>query len=87
MLFPLFLPSTMIKHIVVDDEEVDIHDLEEVELALATRFQAEKNLFIVNDTLGLKLGFGCTNSTASLNEEPADLHFILTKVIIIQKIQ
>lgn len=61
-----------VKHVVVVDEEVDIYDMEEVEWAVATRFQAEKDLVVINDTLGSKLdpstnegigskvGFDCT---------------------------
>ncbi|MDQ0341016.1 2,5-furandicarboxylate decarboxylase 1 [Caldalkalibacillus uzonensis] len=68
-----------IKHVTVVDDEVDIFNLEEVEWALATRFQADKDLVIVNGALGSKLdpstsngvsskmGFDCT---VPLNSEP-----------------
>ncbi|WP_424765567.1 UbiD family decarboxylase [Paenibacillus sp. sgz302251] len=68
-----------IKHVVVVDEEVDIFDMEEVEWAIATRFQADKDLVVVhgaqsskldpstNDGLGAKMGFDCT---VPLNSEP-----------------
>jgi 2,5-furandicarboxylate decarboxylase 1 len=44
-----------IKHVVVVDEDVDIHDPRAVEWAIATRFQADRDLVIVSGTLGSKL--------------------------------
>lgn len=44
-----------IKHVVVVDEDVDIHDPDEVEWAVATRFQADQDLVIVGKALGSKL--------------------------------
>jgi 2,5-furandicarboxylate decarboxylase 1 len=91
VIFSAFAGHYDVKHVVVVDEEIDIYDLEEVEWALATRFQAEKDLVVVNgalgskldpstnDGVGSKLGFDCTvpiNSTVSLNEEPAEFERI-----------
>lgn len=68
-----------IKHVVVVDEDVDIYDMEEVEWAIATRFQAERDLVVIhgaqgskldpstNEGVGSKLGFDCT---VPLNSEP-----------------
>lgn len=68
-----------VKHVIVVDEDVDIFNLEEVEWAIATRFQAEKDLIIIDGALGSKLdpstengigsklGFDCT---VPLNVEP-----------------
>ncbi|MEM3465174.1 MAG: UbiD family decarboxylase, partial [Candidatus Jordarchaeales archaeon] len=36
-----------LKHVVVVDEDIDIHDPYSVEYAIATRFQASKNLVVV----------------------------------------
>ena len=44
-----------IKHVVVVDEDVDIHDPAEVEWAVATRFQADQDLVIVPNSQGSKL--------------------------------
>ena len=44
-----------IKHVVVVDEDVDIHDPTEVEWAVATRFQADRDLVIVPESQGSKL--------------------------------
>jgi 2,5-furandicarboxylate decarboxylase 1 len=44
-----------IKQVVVVDEDVDIHNSAEVEWAVATRFQADRDLLIVNNSQGSKL--------------------------------
>jgi 2,5-furandicarboxylate decarboxylase 1 len=44
-----------IKHVVVVDEDVDIHNPTEVEWAVATRFQADRDLVIVPESQGSKL--------------------------------
>ena len=44
-----------VKHVVVVDEDVDIHDPEMVEWAVATRFQADRDLVIVPHSQGSKL--------------------------------
>ena len=44
-----------IKHAVVVDPDVDIHDPQEVEWAVATRFQADRDLVVVTDAQGSKL--------------------------------
>ncbi|SFD94689.1 2,5-furandicarboxylate decarboxylase 1 [Bacillus sp. OV194] len=74
-----FANSFDIKHVVVVDEEVDIFNMEEVEWAIATRFQVDKDLVVVegaqgskldpstNDGFGSKTGFDCT---VPLNSEP-----------------
>ena len=38
-----------LKHLVVVDEDIDIHNPEEVEWALATRFQAEKDMVVLRE--------------------------------------
>ncbi|MCL6593166.1 MAG: UbiD family decarboxylase, partial [Alicyclobacillus sp.] len=61
-----------LKHVVVVDDDVDIFQAEEVEWALATRFQAHRGLVVVEraqgsrldpsaeDGVSSKLGFDCT---------------------------
>lgn len=44
-----------IKHVTVVDEDVDIHDPTQVEWAIATRFQAHRDLVIVHNAQGSKL--------------------------------
>ncbi len=44
-----------VKHVVVVDEDVDIHSPQEVEWAVATRFQADRDLVVVAGTQGSKL--------------------------------
>jgi 2,5-furandicarboxylate decarboxylase 1 len=44
-----------IKHVIVVDEDVDIHNPTEVEWAVATRFQADRDLVIVPESQGSKL--------------------------------
>ena len=44
-----------IKQAVVVDEDVDIHDAQSVEWAIATRFQADQDLVVVGNSQGSKL--------------------------------
>jgi len=44
-----------IKHVVVVDEDVDIHDPRSVEWAVATRFQADRDLIVIGGAQGSKL--------------------------------
>ncbi len=45
-----FAGSFDLKHVVVVDEDVDIHNPTEVEWAVATRFQADRDLVIVPES-------------------------------------
>jgi 2,5-furandicarboxylate decarboxylase 1 len=44
-----------VKHVIVVDEDVDIHNPTEVEWAVATRFQADRDLVIVPESQGSRL--------------------------------
>ena len=44
-----------VKQVIVVDEDVDIHDPDEVEWAVATRFQADRDLVVVTHSQGSKL--------------------------------
>lgn len=41
-----------VKHVVVVDEDVDVHDPAQVEWAIATRFQAKRGLVLIHDAQG-----------------------------------
>jgi 2,5-furandicarboxylate decarboxylase 1 len=61
-----------VKHVVVVDEDVDVHDPQQVEWAIATRFQADRDLVVVgraqgsildpstDEGMSAKLGFDAT---------------------------
>ena len=44
-----------VKQVIVVDEDVNIHDPEQVEWAVATRFQADRDLLVVSNSQGSKL--------------------------------
>ena len=44
-----------VKHVVVVDEDVDIHNPQQVEWAVATRFQADRDLVVISESQGSKL--------------------------------
>jgi len=44
-----------LKHVVIVDDDIDIFDMEDVELAIATRFQASKDLVVIQDACGTTL--------------------------------
>lgn len=50
-----FAGSFDVKHVTVVDDDVDIHNPTEVEWAVATRFQADRDLLIVPESQGSKL--------------------------------
>ncbi len=69
-----------IKHVVVVDEDIDIFDMEQVEWAIATRFQGDRDLLTVSrvrvspldpsspEGIGTKLGIDATAPAGSLGE-------------------
>jgi len=54
-----------VKHVVVVDEDVDIHDPAEVEWAVATRFQADRDLVIVAESQGSRLDPSARNGVGA----------------------
>ncbi len=50
-----FAASFDLKHVIVVDDDVDIHNPTEVEWAVATRFQADRDLLIVPESQGSRL--------------------------------
>jgi 2,5-furandicarboxylate decarboxylase 1 len=69
-----------IKHVVVVDEDIDIFDMEQVEWAIATRFQGDRDLLVVPQVrvspldpsspggIGAKLGIDATAPVGTLQE-------------------
>jgi UbiD family decarboxylase len=47
--------GSRMKHIFVFDDDIDIMSPEEVEWAIATRVQADKDIFIIPNSFGLRL--------------------------------
>jgi len=54
-IFAAFASSQEVKHVVVVDSDIDIFDMEEVEWAIATRCQINRDSVIVSGSLGSKL--------------------------------
>ncbi|MCC6890013.1 MAG: UbiD family decarboxylase [Hyphomicrobiales bacterium] len=50
-----FAGSFDVKHVIVVDDDVDIHNPTEVEWAVATRFQADRDLLVVTESQGSRL--------------------------------
>jgi 2,5-furandicarboxylate decarboxylase 1 len=53
-----------IKHVVVVDDDVDVHDPKQVEWAIATRFQADRDLIVIHGAQGSILDPSTTVATA-----------------------
>jgi 2,5-furandicarboxylate decarboxylase 1 len=56
-----------IKQVVVDDDDVDVHNPTEVEWAPATRFQADRDLVVISSAHGSML-----DPSTTLNNRPGD---------------
>jgi 2,5-furandicarboxylate decarboxylase 1 len=54
-----------IKHVVVVDKDVDIHDQTQVEWAIATRFQADHDLVVISQALGSRLDPSADNGVSA----------------------
>ncbi len=54
-----------IKHVVVVDTDVDIHNQAEVEWAITTRFQADRDLVVVSEAQGSKLDPSSNNGVSA----------------------
>jgi 2,5-furandicarboxylate decarboxylase 1 len=54
-----------VKQVIVVDDDVDIHNPAEVEWAVATRFQADRDLVIVTDSQGSKLDPSARNGVGA----------------------
>src|SRR5204862_6932094 len=52
--------GSRVKHVFVFDDDIDITNPEEVEWAIATRVQADRDLFILPNSFGLRLDRSAT---------------------------
>jgi 3-polyprenyl-4-hydroxybenzoate decarboxylase len=79
----LFGQIMRLKHIYVFDEDIDIHDDRQVDWALGTRFQADRDLVVLQGIMGMpmdpsldgrrtgaKAGFDCTRPFGREREVP-----------------
>jgi 2,5-furandicarboxylate decarboxylase 1 len=77
----LFGGIRQLKHIYVFDEDIDIHDDLQVEWAMGTRFQADKDIVMISGMMGMpmdpslegrrtgaKAGFDCTRPLGKQND-------------------
>ncbi len=55
VIFAAFSGHPSLKHVVVVDEDIDPYNMEEVEWAIATRFQGDKGLVVVSNARGSSL--------------------------------
>lgn len=63
-----------VKHVVVVDDDVDVHDPQEVEWAIATRFQADRDLVVVSGAQGSPLDPSTTVAFAHSHGGKPPLH-------------
>jgi len=64
-----------IKQVIVVDDDVDVHDPQQVEWAVATRFQADRDLVVISGAQGSVLDPSTTVATGHHeNDEPAPPH-------------
>jgi 2,5-furandicarboxylate decarboxylase 1 len=63
-----------IKQVIVVDDDVDVHDPQQVEWAVATRFQADRDLVVVAGAQGSVLDPSTTVGTEAATGEPPPAH-------------
>ncbi len=51
-IFAAFAAHPSLKHVIVVDDDVDINNLNDIEWAIATRFQADKDLIVIHNARG-----------------------------------
>lgn len=68
-----------VKHVVVVDDDVDVHDPKQVEWAVATRFQADRDLIVVSGAQGSILDPSTTVATSGRSKS-AQLEGISAKM-------
>jgi len=52
-----------IKHVFIVDEDVDVSDDEQMDWAMSTRFQADRDMVILNDMLGMRMDLSLDGKT------------------------
>jgi len=60
-----FTSVTTLKHVVIVDDDVDVFDAEQVEWAIATRTQADRDLLVIPRTLGSSLDPSADGNTTA----------------------
>jgi 2,5-furandicarboxylate decarboxylase 1 len=81
VIFGAFAGHYDVKHVVVVDDDVDVHDPQQVEWAIATRFQAERDLVVVHNALGSILDPSTTVASGSRGEDvPPHMQGISSKL-------
>jgi 2,5-furandicarboxylate decarboxylase 1 len=63
-----------IKQVTVVDVDVDVHDPQQVEWAVATRFQADRDLVVISGAQGSVLDPSTTVGNETTNGEPPPMH-------------
>lgn len=63
-----------IKHVVVVDTDVDVHDPQQIEWAIATRFQADKDLVLISGAQGSVLDPSTTVNNSSSDGGAIPIH-------------
>jgi len=63
-----------IKHVVVVDTDVDVHDPQQIEWAIATRFQADKDLVLISGAQGSVLDPSTTVNQSSSDGGSIPIH-------------
>ncbi|HEX8007641.1 MAG TPA: UbiD family decarboxylase [Trebonia sp.] len=61
----VFTAVTTVKHVVIVDDDVDVFDSEQVEWAIATRTQADRDLLVIPRTVGSSLDPSSYGSTTA----------------------
>jgi 2,5-furandicarboxylate decarboxylase 1 len=78
-LLAAFAAHPSLKHAVVVDSDIDVHNLSEVEWAIATRFQADEDLTIINNVRGSTLDSSADQETGLTTKMGVDATRPLTK--------
>ena len=72
VLLAAFAAHPSLKHAVVVDSDIDVFDASSVEWAIATRFQASKDLFVINNVRGSTLDSSADQATGSTTKVGVD---------------
>jgi UbiD family decarboxylase len=72
VLLAAFAAHPSLKHAVVVDSDIDVFDSSSVEWAIATRFQAAKDLVVVNNVRGSTLDSSADQETGSTTKVGVD---------------
>jgi len=71
-LLAAFSAHPSLKHAVVVDSDIDVYNLEEVEWAIATRFQADKDLLVIRNIRGSTLDPSANQETGTTTKMGID---------------